>query len=817
MVKFTAEELRRIMDKKNNIRNMSVIAHVDHGKSTLTDSLVAAAGIIAQEVAGDVRMTDTRADEAERGITIKSTGISLYYEMTDESLKTYKGERDGNDYLINLIDSPGHVDFSSEVTAALRITDGALVVVDCIEGVCVQTETVLRQALGERIRPVLTVNKMDRCFLELQVDGEEAYQTFSRVIENSNVIMATYEDKLLGDVQVYPEKGTVAFSAGLHGWAFTLTSFAKMYASKFGNTGAPTCKRGFVQFCYEPIKQIIATCMNDQKDKLWPMLQKLGVTMKSDEKELVGKALMKRVMQTWLPASTALLEMMIFHLPSPAKAQRYRVENLYEGPLDDIYATAIRNCDPEGPLMLYVSKMIPASDKGRFFAFGRVFSGRVATGMKVRIMGPNYVPGQKKDLYVKSVQRTVIWMGKKQESVEDVPCGNTVAMVGLDQFITKNATLTNEKEVDACPIRAMKFSVSPVVRVAVQCKVASDLPKLVEGLKRLAKSDPMVLCTIEESGEHIIAGAGELHLEICLKDLQEDFMGGAEIIVSPPVVSFRETVLEKSCRTVMSKSPNKHNRLYMEARPLEEGLAEAIDEGRIGPRDDPKVRSKILSEEFGWDKDLAKKIWCFGPETTGPNMVVDMCKGVQYLNEIKDSVVAGFQWASKEGALAEENMRGICFEVCDVVLHADAIHRGGGQIIPTARRVIYASQLTAKPRLLEPVYLVEIQAPENALGGIYGVLNQKRGHVFEEMQRPGTPLYNIKAYLPVIESFGFSSTLRAATSGQAFPQSVFDHWDMMSSDPLEAGSQAAQLVLDIRKRKGLKEQMTPLSEFEDKL
>ncbi|KAD5318036.1 hypothetical protein E3N88_17982 [Mikania micrantha] len=803
MVKFTAEELRRIMDFKHNIRNMSVIAHVDHGKSTLTDSLVAAAGIIAQEVAGDVRMTDTRADEAERGITIKSTGISLYYEMADEALKSFKGERNGNEYLINLIDSPGHVDFSSEVTAALRITDGALVVVDCIEGVCVQTETVLRQALGERIRPVLTVNKMDRCFLELQIDGEEAYQTFQRVIENANVIMATYEDPLLGDVMVYPEKGTVAFSAGLHGWAFTLTNFAKMYASKFGvdeskmmerlwgenyfdpktkkwttkSTGSATCKRGFVQFCYEPIKQIINTCMNDKKDQLWPMLTKLGVTMKSEEKELMGKALMKRVMQNWLPASTALLEMMIFHLPSPHTAQKYRVENLYEGPLDDQYANAIRNCDPDGPLMLYVSKMIPASDKGRFFAFGRVFAGRVSTGLKVRIMGPNYVPGEKKDLYVKSVQRTVIWMGKKQETVEDVPCGNTVAM----------------------------------------CKVASDLPKLVEGLKRLAKSDPMVVCTIEESGEHIIAGAGELHLEICLKDLQDDFMGGAEIVVSDPVVSFRETVLEKSSRTVMSKSPNKHNRLYMEARPMEDGLAEAIDEGRIGPRDDPKVRGKILAEEFGWDKDLAKKIWCFGPETTGPNMVVDMCKGVQYLNEIKDSVVAGFQWASKEGALAEENMRGICFEVCDVVLHADAIHRGGGQVIPTARRVIYAAQLTAKPRLLEPVYLVEIQAPEQALGGIYSVLNQRRGHVFEEMQRPGTPLYNIKAYIPVVESFGFSGALRAATSGQAFPQCVFDHWDMMGSDPLEAGSQASTLVTQIRKRKGLKEQMTPLSEFEDKL
>lgn len=501
-----------------------MVSSLCSGKSTLTDSLVAAAGIISVDAAGDMRLTDTREDEQQRGVTIKSTGISLYYEMTVEQLKNLKGERDGNDYLINLIDSPGHVDFSSEVTAALRITDGALVVVDCVEGVCVQTETVLRQALGERIRPVLTVNKLDRCFLELQLEPEEAYQAYSRVIESANVIMATYQDELLGDTQVAPEKGTVAFSAGLHGWAFTLTQFAKKYATKFGvaedkmmerlwgenffdpatkkwtkkNTGSPTCKRGFVQFIYEPIKQVISLCMNDEKEKLFPLLEKLGVQLKGPEKDLLTKALMKKVMQTWLPANDALLEMMIYHLPSPATAQRYRVENLYEGPLDDQYANAIRTCDPNGPLMLYVSKMIPANDKGRFLAFGRVFAGTVRTGRKVRIMGPNFVPGEKKDLFVKSVQRTVLMMGRKQESVEDVPCGNTVALVGLDQFILKNATLTDEKEVDAHPIRAMKFSVSPVVRVAVECKNPADLPKLVDGLKRLSKSDPMVQCIIEE-------------------------------------------------------------------------------------------------------------------------------------------------------------------------------------------------------------------------------------------------------------------------------------------------------------------------------
>lgn len=840
-VNFTIDQLRGIMDKKNNIRNMSVIAHVDHGKSTLTDSLVAAAGIIAMANAGDQRLTDTRQDEQDRCITIKSTGISLYFKFPDEL--ALPKEANGRDFLVNLIDSPGHVDFSSEVTAALRVTDGALVVVDSVEGVCVQTETVLRQALTERIKPVMTINKLDRSFLELQLDPEDMYQNFSRIIETANVIMATYQDDALGDVQVYPDKGTVAFSAGLHGWAFTLSRFARMYSKKFGTETEKMTQRlwgdsffnkkekkwtkresdgtvrAFCEFVIRPIKRIIDFCMSDKVDELTKLLGSLGIKLTNDEKELRQKPLMKRVLQKWLPADQALLEMMVLHLPSPAHAQKYRAELLYEGPPDDACCTAVRNCDPNGPLMLYISKMVPSSDKGRFIAYGRVFSGTVRSGQKVRIMGPNYVPGTKKDLSVKSIQRTLLMMGRRTDAVESVPCGNTVGLVGLDQVIVKSGTLSDDEE--AFPFKDMKYSVSPVVRVAVEPKNPSDLPKLVEGLKRLAKSDPLVQTITEESGEHVIAGAGELHLEICLKDLQEDFMNGAEIRVSNPVVTFRETIegVEEpdSTAVCLSKSPNKHNRLFIYATPLPEKLPEAIDEGKITPRDEPKARMKMLRDEYGLEEDAAKKIWCFGPDTTGPNFLVDRAKAVQYLNDIKDSCVAAFQWATKEGVLCDENMRGILFNIHDCSLHADSIHRGGGQIIPTCRRALYGAQLMALPKLVEPFFLVEIQCPEQTVGAIYGVLTRKRGHVFEEVQRPGTPMFNVKAYMPVQESFGFTADLRSATSGQAFPQCVFDHWSVMSGDPLDPKDTVGTLVTEIRKRKGLKESVPDIGNFFDRL
>lgn len=842
MVAFTIDQIRALMDKVTNVRNMSVIAHVDHGKSTLTDSLVQRAGIISAAKAGEARFTDTRKDEQERGITIKSTAISLYAEMTDEDVKEIKQKTDGNSFLINLIDSPGHVDFSSEVTAALRVTDGALVVVDTIEGVCVQTETVLRQALGERIKPVMVINKVDRALLELQVSKEDLYQTFARTVESANVIISTYSDEILGDSQVFPQRGTVAFGSGLHGWAFTVRQFATRYAKKFGvdrekmmdrlwgdhffnpktkkwtskevDADGKSLERAFNMFILDPIFRLFAAIMNFKKEETTTLLEKLEINLKGDEKELEGKALLKIVMRKFLPAADAMLEMIVIHLPSPVTAQAYRAEQLYEGPADDEACIGVKKCDPSAGLMLYVSKMVPTSDKGRFYAFGRVFSGTVKSGQKVRIQGPNFVPGKKDDLFVKAIQRVVLMMGRFVEPIDDCPAGNIVGLVGIDQFLLKSGTLTTYES--AHNLKVMKFSVSPVVQVAVEVKNANDLPKLVEGLKRLSKSDPCVLTYMSESGEHIVAGTGELHLEICLQDLENDH-AGIPLKISPPVVAYRETVEGESSQVALSKSPNKHNRIYLKAQPIEEECSLAIEDGKINARDDIKARARLMADEYGWDVTDARKIWCFGPDGTGPNVVVDQTKAVQYLSEIKDSVVAAFQWATKEGPIFGEQMRSVRVNILDVTLHADAIHRGGGQVIPTMRRATYAGFLLAEPRIQEPVFLVEIQCPESAVGGIYSVLNKKRGQVVSEEQRPGTPLFTVKAYLPVNESFGFTGELRQATGGQAFPQMVFDHWATLATDPLDPTSKAGQIVGEARKRHGMKDEVPGWQEYYDKL
>eukprot|EP00457_Paulinella_chromatophora_P001051 gb/GEZN01001053.1/.p1 GENE.gb/GEZN01001053.1/~~gb/GEZN01001053.1/.p1 ORF type:complete len:884 (-),score=157.77 gb/GEZN01001053.1/:335-2986(-) len=883
MVNFTTDQLRAMMDNPDNIRNMSVIAHVDHGKSTLTDSLIGAAGIIAKAKAGDARFMDTREDEQERTITIKATAVSLYFALPDADVKTYdpqalrdklkekdgkeakkekeKGSKKGGkkkgakktegktedkpdrDFLINLIDSPGHVDFSSEVTAALRVTDGALVVVDCIEGVCVQTETVLRQAISERIKPVLFVNKLDRVFLELHMDLEEAYQTFSRSIESVNVVIATYLDEQLGDVQVYPQDNNVGFGSGLQAWGFNIGTFARTYAAltktpvdkwqkrlwgdnyfdpktnkwqkKPKSESGVRLPRGFCQYILKPIDDLSAAVVGGKKDVWMAFITKMGVKLPKEANDLVDKPLLKSIMQSWLPAEQTLLRMIVNHLPSPRIAQAYRVANLYSGPLDDASAKGIRDCDPEAPLMMYVSKMVPTSEKGRFYAFGRVFSGILKASAQVRIQGPDYKPGSKRDLNIKKIQRVVLMMGRTVEQLNDCPCGNIIGIVGVDQFLLKSGTICSDPE--AHNFFDMKYSVSPVVRVSVEPKHASDLPKLMEGLKRLAKSDPLVQCFTAPSGEHIVAGAGELHLEICIKDLRDDFMKGAPITLGQPVVQFCETVTESTDMDVMGKSPNKHNRISVRAQPLGEEFCKAIDSKDLNIELDKKKRAKYITDNFGWDKSEALKIWSFGCPPDGLcNVLVDTTKAVQYLHEISDHVVAAFIQVSLAGVFCEEAMRGIRYNLMDVTLHADTIHRGAGQIMPPAKKAMQGAQIRSGPALLEPMYIADITVPNNALAGVYATLSARRGQVEGKEDQLGTPLTKIKAFLPVLESFGFTQLLRQNTSGQAFPQMIFSHWSLMSGSVYEDGL-VNRTVLEVRARKGLREGLPEFADYHDKL
>jgi len=712
--------------------------------------------------------------------------------------------------------------------------------VDCVEGVCIQTETVTRQALAERVKPVLHINKVDRAILELQLEPEELYQQMSRVIESVNVVLSTYSDSLLGDVQVNPLHGNVSFGSGKQGWAFNLPMFARAIAKKnkrdpdkilsrlWGNyfidpkTGKISkqkkegYERVFCKMILDPIYSIFHAIKNKENEKLDKMLKSLDISLTKDERELPENDLLSCVMQKFLPAGDALAEMIIEKLPSPAQAQKYRVDNLYLGPQDDATAQAIRNCDPNGPLTIFISKMVPGKNFKSFYAYGRVFSGTARRGQTVYIMSPEYKHGEKEGLTQASLSTVVLMMGKSVESMDEIPCGNTIGIQGIDKYLLKSGTLSSVSKPH--PIAPMAFSVSPVVSVAIKSKQTSDRKALNTAIDLLIKTDPCLQGKVDKNtGEHILSGAGELHLDTALNELRDEYLGpDVEIEISDPVVSFCETVVDVS-ETALAKSGNKHNRIFMRAQPLSEGLAEEIESGKVSSRDIPKERTSYLTKQFKWDKNEANKIVGFGPDRHGPNILTDCTVGAQYLKQTLPTIDTGFQSATSNGILCGEPLRGIKFSLMDVRLHEDSVHRSVSQIVPATRRACYASMLMAKPRLLEPVFLVQIVTSRDASGPIFSLLSKKRGYVFEEVAKEGTPLVTIKAYLPVLEGFGFSADLRAATSGKAFPQMKFDHWQVMDGDPLVEGSKAHEVVMEVRRRKKMKPELPKLEDYLDSL
>ena len=815
-------------DYLDTIRNICIIAHVDHGKSSLSDTLMAAGGLIAFDDAGKKRLTDTRDDEAERGITIKSTGVSLNINHDDKP------------YIINLVDTPGHIDFNSEVSAAIRITDGAVVLVDSVEGVSAQTETVLRQALAENLTPMLVINKIDRYFTELQLNGEEAYEKLRNIIYSVNNMISMYQPE--NPTVLDPLKGNVLFTCARYNWGFSIKTFAGLYAKKSGKesssymkilwgdsyfdpntkkvTSAPMGNvRCFSQFIYTPLKNAIVAMQNNDPDTK-NILEKAFMTIvdsdKRDAKD--GDDLARRTLRRTFLLAPLLVDAVINHLPSPKVSQSKRVDVLYTGPQDHPTYKGIRDCDPEAPLMIYISKMIPTGNGGTFYAFGRVFSGTVHTGQKVTILGANYEHGEKNDMFVdKSIQRVVKMVGNKTESADELKCGNTVALIGVSDYLIKSGTVTTCP--DRYPIKTMKFSVSPVVRVAVAPKNAAEISKFTEGLKRLSKSDPCLKVELTSSGDFVIGGAGKLHIEIAIHDLK-DFLNDMDIIVSEPVVPYKETV-SKLSEVCLSKSPNKHNRLYCTAEPLPEEVVKDFESGDFSLKDQQKLVRRLV-DVHGWEKTTVLKIWAI----SNGNVLVDGTHGISYLNEIRDSMVGAFLKHVEEAGLCKEPLRGVKFELKDAMLHADAIHRGGGQIIPTAQRVFTASQLLAGPRLMEPIYKVTIQVDSDNKNKVFGVMNRKRGYIISEEQVHGLPLWNLIGTLPVAESFDFDEVLKQATSGKGLPSCVFSHYEIIESDPMnpddDSKVNAYRIALDViaKHAKGnanRKVELPNVSDFLDKL
>jgi len=529
------------------------------------------------------------------------------------------------------------------------------------------------------------------------------------------------------------------------------------------------------------------------------------------------KDFIKLVMRRWLLAGNALVDLIIDYLPSPVVAQKYRMDNLYSGPLDSSEAAALRNCDPNDIVSMYVAKMVP-DDSGRFIAFGRVFSGTIKTGQEVRILGANYEFGKNEDIGIRRIQRTLLMMGRNVYQIDSCPAGNVCGLMGLDEVLLKSGTITTSTELH--PFHTMKFSVSAIVQVAVEPKHVGDLPKLIEGLKRLSKYDILVKCYTNKQGQHIIAGAGELHIQTCLTDLQENFMNGNEIIISDPIVSFSETISkitgeeEEYPKICISKSANKLNRLYVTASPLDEKFINAIETRKIKLSQDMKTFGRMVVDEYNWNIDEARKIWSFGcPPDATCNVIVDMTKGVQYLHECKDYIIGGFLEATKGGVLCDEPIRGARYNIVDVKLHSDPSHRGQGQIMPCSKSVMYACQIASGPKLLEPVYSVEIMVSQQAINGVYTTLTQRRGQINTIEERFGTSLTKIEAYLPVLESFGFVELLRKNTGGKAFAQMKFSHWQHVHGNPMIEGTFANQIMMSVRKRKGFKEEIPIFSDY----
>lgn len=1062
MPSISAEQITALQSNTATVRNICILAHVDHGKTTLSDSLLVSNGIISSKLSGKIRYLDSRPDEQERGITMKSSAISLYFTLLrkkKEASEEAKNEEAAcktvkSQYLINLIDSPGHVDFSSEVSTASRLCDGGLVLIDVVEGVCTQTHTVLRQAWRERVKPILVLNKIDRLITELKLTPIEAYHHLTRVLEQANAVMATFysehvmredaarytafkelnkkmneDDKSQEDAdfkwelqhgddsRLYfsPNAGNVIFASAIHGWAFRLDNFSRLYASKLGvDENAllkclwgdyyldPKTKRAigskglkgrnlkpmFVQFILDNLWNVYDTILEsgnvEQIEKIVTSLKLKVLPRELKSKDV--KSLIQTVMSQWLPLPAAVLLTVIEQIPAPNEAQKVKMpfifhpkalskSDLPEVETDLEKAVYSGNNNRDTPMVAFISKMFrvtsdmlvssrkaplsleemrerrrlaiearnmssdheakdaatidkdamesiqilnadgtisenkpiqeKAQDVNHLIGFARIYSGVIKVGDEIRIMGPKY-SNRHPDQHISTakVSKLYLIMGRELQELDEVPAGNVFGIGGLENIVLKTATITSLNGAKECPSLASinDEATAPIVRVAVEPEDPSEMDQLVHGLELLNKADPCVKIELQDTGEHVIMCAGELHLERCLNDLREEF-AKIEINVSPPIVPFKETITTDPAININEKEndegkeeqiklplgvvgaslPNKLCSIQIKCKPLTEDVTKFIESnsGSIAQwvrnkkvaagKEKTNVPSVNEEEEEFSDEELedndtrsftqvveeiqtklhvTKNLWAFGPKRVGPNVLInslpeDINTISEELNHLsieenniestiipswknyENSINSGFQIATTSGPLCGEPMYGVQFELVnfeinkDAYLQASSLQRSSiaGQLIPLVKEACLEAFLQYSPRLMLAMYSCDLQAPGDVLGKVYSVLSRRKGRILNEEMREGTPFFNIKSLIPVVESFGFADDIRKRTSGAASPQLIFDHYEILDLDPFwiptteeeleDLGEKAdrenvAKRYMDaVRKRKGM--------------
>ena len=715
------------------IRNLCIAAHIDHGKTTLSDNLIAGAGMMSEDLAGKSRVLDFDEQESARGITINAASASMVHGV------------EGTDYLINLIDTPGHVDFGGDVTRAMRAVDGCFILACAVEGPMPQTETVVRQALKEKVTPVLFINKVDRLINELQVTPEDMMERFKETITKVNKLIRQFApEEKKKEWQVSVGDGTVAFGSAYHNWGITVPYMAKSGIS---------------------FKDIFEYCHNEQ------------------QKDLAKKA----------PVHEVLLDMAVTKLPGPVEAQPYRIPNIWTGDLETPIGKAMVSCDPDAELAMMITKIWMDPHAGEV-AVGRLYSGSINQGESVFAIGA---------AKPERVQQVSMMVGGDRITVPKVVAGNIAAITGI-RSAAAGVTLSRDK--DFTPFEAIRHYSDPVVTVAVEPKSMKDLPKFIDALRSLAKSDASLqVMTNQETGEALLAGMGELHLEITVYRLEEE--QNIKVKVSPPIVVYRESVEgDNKGRSFEGKSPNRHNRFMIECEPLTSEVVSALRDGHFGSG---TIRSGDAKEignkfgEFGMDKDMMRKIYAIN----GTNVLVNDTKGIQGLHETRELIIEAFNEVCKKGPVADEPVMGMMVRLVDAKLHEDAIHRGPAQTIPAVRNGIKGAMMRARTVLMEPMQRSHVSVPNDWLGQVTRDITNRRG-IIEDMPSEGEAT-TVIGTLPVAETFGFSNDIRAASQGRAVWNSENTGFEILPPQLFD------KVVGEIRTRKGLKPEPNPESYYSD--